>query len=153
MNSINIPDTNTAVVAAQKVEDAELASLEYTVKDNAEPPTISKWRLFRRKRKKKELPDEAEKAKTPSVAYWELYKCPSIASSAFFQGPLKCIAKSPHKCIIIGFLTLLTRTTSLSLIFLHRYADRTDKLLIFFGSLGAIANGVTLPMFTFVFGK
>ena len=48
---------------------------------------------------------------------------------------------------------MLNTQCPLKAYFWTRYADRTDKLLIFFGTLGAIANGVTLPMFTFVFGK
>ena len=71
MNSVNIPDTNTAVVAARKIEDVELDSLRHTIEQDAENPKVSKWRLFRSK-KTKDAPEE--KARTPPVSYFELYK-------------------------------------------------------------------------------
>eukprot|EP01025_Chloroclados_australasicus_P040707 TRINITY_DN4266_c0_g1_i1.p1 TRINITY_DN4266_c0_g1~~TRINITY_DN4266_c0_g1_i1.p1 ORF type:complete len:1011 (+),score=131.92 TRINITY_DN4266_c0_g1_i1:85-3033(+) len=36
---------------------------------------------------------------------------------------------------------------------LYRYADRVDIVLIIFGFLGAVVNGLTLPAFTVIFGE
>ena len=73
MNSAYIPDTNTALVAGRKVEDAELASLADVVNKDAHMPKRNQWRFFLRK-SSIQKPKEKDKAQTPPAAYWELYK-------------------------------------------------------------------------------
>jgi ATP-binding cassette subfamily B (MDR/TAP) protein 1 len=36
---------------------------------------------------------------------------------------------------------------------LFRFADKFDKILMFFGSLGAIAIGTALPLFALLWGN
>jgi hypothetical protein len=36
---------------------------------------------------------------------------------------------------------------------MNRFASRGDKCLMFWGTLGAMANGAALPMFSLIFGE
>jgi ATP-binding cassette subfamily B (MDR/TAP) protein 1 len=35
---------------------------------------------------------------------------------------------------------------------LFRFADKTDKILMFFGTIGALLIGAAMPMFAFLWG-